>query len=422
MIDEENILRQEIVVLQALNSIINNDNWLLLTEYENILNYDLDLFKNYANYIKWLKEFGRSNPNFNIKNTYFLDETKGAGAYFYEANDIDINLMDRTKAVQYLSNSLKVLKEMVYKQKAEALHPLSEEKNKELLERSNSKRLGTENDLQDYTAEQNITDTRDGKNLEIIEQYKTGYKELDHLIRVKPWQVNVIGAGTGTGKTTFSLNLLTKYINNNLNSGYFSFEMWKEELLKRIYSIHTWIDLGQIEQPQERGTEKREILEKTKDYYIDLQERNVINFSYNPDIQEVKTTIKKRAKMNNTKIFFIDHIGLLAGKNKKERYLEVGQNAEELKRLAEELQVTIFIITQLNRKQQESFRDPELFNISESAKIEQIASIVMLLDRDNENDPDLLKVFIKKNRNGANWEFTLKFIPTCFQIENLESN
>jgi len=126
--------------------------------------------------------------------------------------------------------------------------------------------------------------------------------------------------------------------------------------------------------------------------------------------------------MNNTKIFFIDHIGLLAGKGKKERYLEVGQNAEELKRLAEELQVTIFIITQLNRKQQETYRDPELFNISESAKIEQIASIAILLDRDKENDPDLLKVFVKKNRDGANGEFTLKYIPPCFQVNDLESN
>ena len=75
---------------------------------------------------------------------------------------------------------------MIYNQRAEDLRPLSEEKNKKLQERSNSKRLGTENDLQDYTAEQNITDTRDGKNNKIIEQYKTGYKELDHLIRVKP--------------------------------------------------------------------------------------------------------------------------------------------------------------------------------------------------------------------------------------------
>ena len=414
------ILSQEIETLQVLNSIICCDNCELLTEYENILNYDLDLFPNYANYIKWLKEFWIIWIT-SIKNKYFSDENIAREKY-WDVGGQTLAEFNRSKLVKHLSNCLGLLKEMIYNQRAEALRPLSEEKNKKLQERSNSKRLGTENDLQDYTAEQNITDTRDGKNNKIIEQYKTGYKELDHLIRVKPWQVNVIGGATGIGKTAFSLNLLLKYINNDLNTWYFSFEMWKEELLKRIYSISTWISLEQIDKPQERGTETREILEKTKDYYIDLQERNVINFSYNPDIQEVKATIKKRAKMNNTKIFFIDHIGLLEGEKKKERYLEVGQNAEELKRLAEELQVTIFIVTQLNRKQQEGFRDPELYNISESTKIEQIASIAILLDRDKENEPDLLKVFIKKNRNGANWEFTLKYIPVCFQVNDLESN
>ena len=414
------ILSQEIETLQVLNSIIFCDNCELLTEYENILNYDLDLFPNYANYIKWLKEFWIIWIT-SIKNKYFSDENIAREKY-WDVGGQTLAEFNRSKLVKHLSNCLGLLKEMIYNQRAEALRPLSEEKNKKLQERSNSKRLGTENDLQDYTAEQNITDTRDGKNNKIIEQYKTGYKELDHLIRVKPWQVNVIGGATGIGKTAFSLNLLLKYINNDLNTWYFSFEMWKEELLKRIYSISTWISLEQIDKPQERGTETREILEKTKDYYIDLQERNVINFSYNPDIQEVKATIKKRAKMNNTKIFFIDHIGLLEGEKKKERYLEVGQNAEELKRLAEELQVTIFIVTQLNRKQQEGFRDPELYNISESTKIEQIASIAILLDRDKENEPDLLKVFIKKNRNGANWEFTLKYIPVCFQVNDLESN
>ena len=414
------ILSQEIETLQVLNSIIICDDCELLTEYENILNYDLDLFPNYANYIKWLKEFWIIWIT-NIKNKYFSDENIAREKY-WDVGGQTLAEVNRSKLVKHLSNCLGLLKEMIYNQRAEALRPLSEEKNKKLQERSNSKRLGTENDLQDYTAEQNITDTRDGKNNKIIEQYKTGYKELDHLIRVKPWQVNVIGGATGIGKTAFSLNLLLKYINNDLNTWYFSFEMWKEELLKRIYSISTWISLEQIDKPQERGTETREILEKTKDYYIDLQERNVINFSYNPDIQEVKATIKKRAKMNNTKIFFIDHIGLLEGEKKKERYLEVGQNAEELKRLAEELQVTIFIVTQLNRKQQEGFRDPELYNISESTKIEQIASIAILLDRDKENEPDLLKVFIKKNRNGANWEFTLKYIPVCFQVNDLESN
>ena len=414
------ILSQEIETLQVLNSIIYCDDCELLTEYENILNYDLDLFPNYANYIKWLKEFWIIWIT-NIKNKYFSDENIAREKY-WDVGGQTLAEVNRSKLVKHLSNCLGLLKEMIYNQRAEDLRPLSEEKNKKLQERSNSKRLGTENDLQDYTAEQNITDTRDGKNNKIIEQYKTGYKELDHLIRVKPWQVNVIGGATGIGKTAFSLNLLLKYINNDLNTWYFSFEMWKEELLKRIYSISTWISLEQIDKPQERGTETREILEKTKDYYIDLQERNVINFSYNPDIQEVKATIKKRAKMNNTKIFFIDHIGLLEGEKKKERYLEVGQNAEELKRLAEELQVTIFIVTQLNRKQQEGFRDPELYNISESTKIEQIASIAILLDRDKENEPDLLKVFIKKNRNGANWEFTLKYIPVCFQVNDLESN
>ena len=46
------ILSQEIETLQVLNSIIYCDDCELLTEYENILNYDLDLFPNYANYIK----------------------------------------------------------------------------------------------------------------------------------------------------------------------------------------------------------------------------------------------------------------------------------------------------------------------------------------------------------------------------------
>ena len=83
----------------------------------------------------------------------------------------------------------------------------------------------------------------------------------------------------------------------------------------------------------------------------------------------------------------------------------MSQISVALKRLAQELNIPVIAISQLNRGLE--FRDdkrPKLSDLRDSGSLEQDADIVMLLYResyyDRENADNTIEIDVAKNRNG----------------------
>jgi dnaB helicase len=98
---------------------------------------------------------------------------------------------------------------------------------------------------------------------------------------------------------------------------------------------------------------------------------------------------------------YIDYLQIFDIKGDN-RNLEIGKITRTLKKLAKDLQISIILLSQLNRAvETRALQEPKLSDLRDSGSIEQDADIVLMLDRDLEYYPETMKVYIRKNRNGS---------------------
>lgn len=90
--------------------------------------------------------------------------------------------------------------------------------------------------------------------------------------------------------------------------------------------------------------------------------------------------------------------------------------SRNIRALANELEIPIIVLSQLNRDAEG--RAPNLANLRESGALEQDADMVILLHRDNEDQQEdsdeevrKVKVIVAKNRHGAIGFATIGFEP-----------
>lgn len=226
---------------------------------------------------------------------------------------------------------------------------------------------------------ENLKPTNDDESVTGI---GTGFPRLNSYTHgFQKGQFVVIAARTGVGKTALSLNLAFNAAVRDVPIAYFSLEMLADELFKRLVSadsnvkydtILTGFGINQNSRLKLQQSCAR--LARTKIYIDDLS--GIL-------LADLVTKVRKlKAKEPDLGIVFVDHIGLvnagLKGKNDS-RQLEVQHISTTLKKLANELQITIVGVAQLNRNVEQRGGEPQLSDLRESGSIEQDADVVMML-------------------------------------------
>jgi len=175
---------------------------------------------------------------------------------------------------------------------------------------------------------------------------------------------NIIGiAGVfKSGKTSFALSLMIDYLNQNIPVCFFSLELSKDELIKKIISYETGIKYSSLRDPKQLTDEEQKTLSRYWNTEKKLK-RNLFVETNPISVFEAKS--KMRAlKRAGVKTFFLDYIGYLrSDSNFENRERELTFNSNFLKRTAKELDITIFLLAQLNRSGKS---DPSSFNLAES--------------------------------------------------------
>lgn len=400
---------------------------------EEIYKIDENLFTQYGGVLKTLKISGFDTPWRDLAKgqlySFNQDEDRNEIYYKYQG---EVFAWSRKGLLEALKRFLIELKEkaierenkiIIRKQEHAESVKEADKIRKDFEERKNNIRVGDEDEIT-TDPEINIINRIEGEEDEINEKYLTGLKTFDEYLQVRPWQINIIGARPSVWKSMLALNLAIRNLTAGLNVGYFSFEMWEEQVLTRVYSCLSGVSLkafgGKIQDEEIKGR----ILKAIDKFSERKQNRNRV-FSENYSLNGVISEIRRRAKEYNTKIFYIDHIGLLRGDKSKPRYQEIGYMVEELKHLAEELKITIFLLSQLNRQTNvnDYWERPDLIHLSESGILEQIGSIIILLYRDFREESDTkdeLEVLVRKNRDGRTGEFLLKIDPAYMRIKDYE--
>lgn len=246
--------------------------------------------------------------------------------------------------------------------------------------------------------------------------HPTGYTKLDKYLRwFTPGQLNIIAARPSIGKTMVAMNFLLKQTEADKKIALFSLEMTNKEISQRILARNSGMPVDQMNKP---ATPEQLDRVNTAMIKLEAQLKNLTLIDSVYALPQITRMIKYLHKKSWLDLVYIDYLQIFDIKWDN-RNLEIGKITRTLKKLAKDLQISIILLSQLNRAvETRALQEPKLSDLRDSGSIEQDADIVLMLDRDLEYCPETMKVFIRKNRNGSLWEVELVCKPASMQIGN----
>jgi len=231
-----------------------------------------------------------------------------------------------------------------------------------------------------------------------------------------------IGARPGVGKTAFSVNLAAKMIAENpgIHIDYFTLEMTKREMLNRFVSHDSGVPSTALRSSaSDLPPMLKQVVRQSADK---LQQSNLAVYDTTKTLGQIASIIRHHASesKSNQYVAFVDYIGLITVPNLKERYLQVGEITRQLKVMANEYDVPIVELTQLNRGiENRQDREPQLSDIRESGSVEQDSNVVAFLVRDSKVD-NVVNLAIKKNREGWLARIPYQFNGQAMKFQELD--
>ena len=281
----------------------------------------------------------------------------------------------------------------------------------------------------------------------------TGFKGINKLTDgFHKGDLIILAARPGTGKTALAINFAynaakaaqNENEENKDNSSYkpkrvviFSIEMSGEQLIQRMTSLHTKVDISKLRNGNLTSVEMQ-IHDEGANYIRSLP----ISIDDSPglNINDIQSKLKQLSAIYDITLVVVDYLQLLRGPEKTKR--TAGMNRQEevatisrtLKITAREINTPILALAQLSREieKRRSSSDgeqaePLLSDLRESGAIEQDADLVTFLyartqkpleiedDEKQKTKSDVpinavpITLTIKKHRNGATGDVDLLF-------------
>ncbi|WP_434797870.1 replicative DNA helicase [Terrisporobacter vanillatitrophus] len=234
----------------------------------------------------------------------------------------------------------------------------------------------------------------------------TGFTDLNKKINgLQRTDLILLAARPAMGKTAFSLNLVQNAaLKGDASVAVFSLEMSKEQLVQRMLSAQSNVELSKIKTGSLGESDWPRII----DGMAVLSEANIfIDDTPGIKISEIRSKCRRLKIEKGLDLILIDYLQLMEGEGKNEnRQQEIAKISRSLKILAKELDCPVVALSQLSRSPElRKDHRPILSDLRESGSIEQDADIVMFLYRDEYYHDDSEKknigeVIIAKNRHG----------------------
>lgn len=245
---------------------------------------------------------------------------------------------------------------------------------------------------------------------------KTGLKSLDTATSgMQKGTLWIIAGRPGMAKSGMVCNISYNQGKEEIPTLIISREMPKEQLAKRLITIDTQIENTAITMGYLKPKDMVKIRESVKELkklpiYIDS------NFFSTPEY--IYSTIRKYNSNFGVKVVYLDYLQLVVDRDNNATHA-LGKVTRMAKLLANELGMTIVLLSQLNRNvEMRDNKRPILADLRQSGNIEEDADIVVGLYRDeiynlHTKNPDMMEAIILKNREGP-----IGTIPLTFVKEN----
>jgi len=238
----------------------------------------------------------------------------------------------------------------------------------------------------------------------------TGLRDLDKATAgLQRSDLVVIAARPSMGKTALMLNMSLNIATKAKQGAvlYFSLEMSKEQLVDRLLAAEAGVDAWRLRTGEGLTDEDFERLSVGMGA---LAEAPIfIDDTSGITVSDLRTKARRLHHQHPLAVIMVDYLQLMSGGSRfatvANRVQEISEISRGLKILARELDVPVVAASQLSRSvESRNPPIPQLADLRESGSIEQDADIVTFIYRpqyyDDNADPNITELHIKKHRNG----------------------
>ena len=222
----------------------------------------------------------------------------------------------------------------------------------------------------------------------------TRFTILEKKLNLKENDFVILAGATGVGKSGIAINLLDD-LSRNYPCVYFNFEMVEEELYQRLISINSKLNQKMLEQYE---TLPQKNMNVVNDAIDDISKRHIDIINHSSTLDKLRSFIMSY-KSDKHFIVFVDHVGLI-GVRAKNSYEKMTEVAKELRKMSLDNNCTIIGLCQLNREATKNAKQPNLSMLRDSGELEQSASKVIFVWRNEKDCAEDYYLVIEKNRSG----------------------
>lgn len=240
-----------------------------------------------------------------------------------------------------------------------------------------------------------------------VTKIKTGFPGLDNAIGggLSTSDVLLLAGLPSSGKSALALQIAGQTAAQGYPTAFLAGEMTNRENVNRMLSqLSHMTNLNSLQHIS--FEEHQELLgwcERIEDLPLYLDHRT-------SDMQTLSARIRALVRRHGIKVFVIDYIQLLklAKVDRSKRTERITEASQEVKRLANELDVAIIEVAQFNREGAKSGK-PSMHDLEGASQLEKDASLICIIDRD-EVDNSQVTIRIVKGRNSGTGIVTGRFM------------
>jgi len=255
----------------------------------------------------------------------------------------------------------------------------------------------------------------------------TGLADLDRALNggLRPGWLVVLAARPKMGKTALALNIANHVAKTGVVK-VLSLEMSKRELHNRNLASLGSIELSRLGEPKLMTQEDfSHLTDAIKDigrlrlYLDDDAGLNLLRVA-----AKAKQVKRKAGRLD---LLVVDYLQLMNGPGDN-RNAQIETITRGLKNLAKDLDCTILLLSQLNRKLEDRpNKRPQPADLRDSGSIEQDADVVVLLYRDevynsDSSDKGICEANVALNRHGPTKVVPLTYVGEYVRFENAPRN
>lgn len=243
----------------------------------------------------------------------------------------------------------------------------------------------------------------------------TGIEAFDYVTGgLYNGELTVEAGRPGDGKTAVAMHIAMNVAMAGKHVCFFSLEMTALQTLNRLFAGYAGIDANRLRISGANQADLGRMERLAEDFkklplYFDHTAGN--------SVANIRAQVKLQRRKKKCDLVVIDYLHLIQKERSKNETVDqaIGRIVEALKQLAQEENIPVLLLSQMNRNsvnRDGKLHLPELHDLRDSGVIEQVADCVYFvyipLKNGVENDPvtgeslvDVGELWIKKVRNGS---------------------